>query len=219
MTRKTKRKAKGIPADSDPDGLTTRQRAFVNAYLGGPSGVRGNATQAAEMAGYKATTADQQGSRLLKNVKVATVIARAVDQATQDAELTLRDMVHHWSTIAFSMVCLADYFEPTMSGTPSLLPQSKWSNEMKLMAKRVTQTKQGLTVELRDRDHAMDMLSKYTGGFNDRVTLSGDKDHPLQVQQTIERDPELDQYTREELKAARQRLAEKRRQQIEGGSN
>jgi len=216
MSRKSK---KQTPKRVDPDGLTARQRAFVNAYLAGPDGVRGNAKQAAIAAGYSVNGAQVRGSELLTNLKVAAVLARATREATQDAELTLRDMVHHWSTIAFSMVCLADYFEPTMSGTPSLLPQSKWSNEMKLMAKRVTQTKQGLTVELRDRDHAMDMLSKYTGGFNDRVTLSGDKDHPLQVQQTIERDPELDQYTREELKAARQRLAEKRRQQIEGGSN
>jgi len=216
VSRKRNPKA---PKHVDPDGLTARQRAFVNAYLAGPEGVRGNATQAAIKAGYAVKSAKITGSRMLTNANVAAVIASMSAQATKAAQLDLQKMVAHWSAIAFSKVCLADYFEHSMSGTPSLLPQSKWSDEMKLMCQRVTQSKQGLTVELRDRDHAMDMLSKYTGGFNDRVTLSGDKHNPLHVQQTIERDPELDQYTRDELKAARARLSEQRRQQIDGSRN
>lgn len=52
--------------------MTPKQRAFVLEYL-----VDLNATQAAIRAGYSAKTADQQGSRLLANVKVAEAISAA----------------------------------------------------------------------------------------------------------------------------------------------
>jgi phage terminase small subunit len=52
--------------------VSPKQRAFVLEYL-----VDLNATQAAIRAGYSAKTADQQGSRLLANVKIAEAISAA----------------------------------------------------------------------------------------------------------------------------------------------
>src|SRR6516165_2745573 len=49
--------------------LTKKQKAFVAEYLNNL-----NATKAAIAAGYSAHTASQQGSRLLKNSKVAEAI-------------------------------------------------------------------------------------------------------------------------------------------------
>ena len=48
--------------------LTTKMRAFVEAYCG-------NATEAALKAGYSPKTAYSQGQRLLKNVEVKAAIA------------------------------------------------------------------------------------------------------------------------------------------------
>lgn len=50
-------------------GLSPKQQRFVDEYL-----VDSNATQAAIRAGYSAKTAEQQGSRLLRNVQVAAAI-------------------------------------------------------------------------------------------------------------------------------------------------
>lgn len=52
------------------NGLNAKQQRFVDEYL-----VDGNATRAAEVAGYSKKTAYSQGARLLKNVEVAQAIA------------------------------------------------------------------------------------------------------------------------------------------------
>ncbi len=51
--------------------LTEKQKQFVREYL-----IDLNATQAAIRAGYSAKTADQQGSRMLANVKVQQASAK-----------------------------------------------------------------------------------------------------------------------------------------------
>jgi phage terminase small subunit len=67
--------------DDDPhgdDGLTERQRKFVDAYIG-PAG--GNATKAASMAGYKDDNTPALracASRLLTFANVQTALARAI---------------------------------------------------------------------------------------------------------------------------------------------
>jgi len=71
------------------DNLTPKQAQFVSEYL-----IDLNATQAAIRCGYSAKTAEQQGSRLLSNVKVAAEIRKAQEarsertQVTQDWVLT-----------------------------------------------------------------------------------------------------------------------------------
>ena len=54
-----------------PNGLTAKEHAFVAAYLGE---ARGNATKAAEIAGYSPKTAYSAGGRLLKDVEVQAAI-------------------------------------------------------------------------------------------------------------------------------------------------
>lgn len=54
------------------EGLTAKEHAFVAAYCG--EAARGNATKAAEVAGYSAKTAYSAGSRLLKDVEVQAAI-------------------------------------------------------------------------------------------------------------------------------------------------
>lgn len=55
--------------DGDTSFMTNKQAAFVREYL-----VDSNATQGAIRAGYSLRTAEQQGCRLLTNVKVAQAI-------------------------------------------------------------------------------------------------------------------------------------------------
>lgn len=59
------------------------QRRFVDEYL-----VDLNASAAAKRAGYSARTAESQGARLLGNVKVAAVIAKAQAAVSERTEIT-----------------------------------------------------------------------------------------------------------------------------------
>ncbi len=69
----------------DPlDALSPKQRVFVLEYLANGF----NATKAAMAAGYSKKTADSQGSRLLKNVKVAAAIAARTKVAMEKREIS-----------------------------------------------------------------------------------------------------------------------------------
>lgn len=67
--------------------LTAKQARFVQEYL-----VDLNATQAAIRAGYSADTAEQQGSRLLSNAKVAEAVKLGQQKRAERTEIT-QDMV------------------------------------------------------------------------------------------------------------------------------
>src|SRR5215470_14782273 len=76
------------------DGLNPRQRAFVQHYIAGADGVRGNATAAYRAAGYTPrtdTVAAITASQLLRNPKVAAAIRRYHAQADAAAIAKLRD--------------------------------------------------------------------------------------------------------------------------------
>lgn len=66
------------------EGLTDKQRRFAEEYL-----VDSNATQAAIRAGYSAKTAEQQGSRLLSNVKVRAHVNGLQAKVSERVELTV----------------------------------------------------------------------------------------------------------------------------------
>ena len=63
--------------------LTAKQQRFCEEYL-----IDLNATQAAIRAGYSEKTAEQQGSRLLSNAKVAAAIAEAQSDRSERTEIT-----------------------------------------------------------------------------------------------------------------------------------
>lgn len=73
--------------------LTPKQQMFVKEYL-----VDLNATQAAIRAGYSAKTSEQQGARLLVNVKVAAEIQKGMNKRAEKIELTservLKEIAH-----------------------------------------------------------------------------------------------------------------------------
>jgi len=68
--------------------LTPRQSRFVDEYL-----VDLNATQAAIRAGYSARTANEQGPRLLVNVRIATAIQIAQEVRSQRVLIAQDDVL------------------------------------------------------------------------------------------------------------------------------
>ena len=78
--RKSKRKS-----GTSRDAAEQRKALFAKEFLANG----GNATQAAIKAGYSARTADQQGSRLLKDVKVREIIEASREKALNKADLNI----------------------------------------------------------------------------------------------------------------------------------
>lgn len=71
--------------------LTTKQRAFVEAYLSNGF----NATQAAITAGYSKKTAYSQGSRLLKNVEIQAALETRMKEMVMSADEALLRLSQH----------------------------------------------------------------------------------------------------------------------------
>ncbi len=73
-------------------GLKPKVAAFVREYL-----VDHNATQAAIRAGYSARSAESQGSRLLRNAKVAQAVAEGEKRLQGKAIATREERQRFWT--------------------------------------------------------------------------------------------------------------------------
>lgn len=89
---KTSAKGKGAAKQRE---LTPRQQRFVEEYVKSL-----NATQAAISAGYSPKTAQEQSSRLLSNVMVASAIQAHRAEVSAEAKIDAADVLRHWATIA-----------------------------------------------------------------------------------------------------------------------
>lgn len=94
-------------------GLTAKQARFVAEYL-----VDLNATQAAIRAGYSAKTAEQQGSRLLRNVQVRSEVEKRQAKTAEKLEVTKKRIVEELAKIGFSN--MQDYMRANSDGDPYL---------------------------------------------------------------------------------------------------
>lgn len=75
--------------------MTPKLQRFVAEYV-----IDLNATQAAIRAGYSARTAEQQGSRLLRNAKVAASVSAALEQRQKRTEVTAdRVLTEAWALL------------------------------------------------------------------------------------------------------------------------
>ncbi|MCC6314200.1 MAG: terminase small subunit [Thermomicrobiales bacterium] len=71
------------------NGLTTKQEAFVDAYIGE---ARFNATKAALMAGYSERSARQEGSRLLSNDDISARISEELRRRSMPGDAVLAEL-------------------------------------------------------------------------------------------------------------------------------
>jgi phage terminase small subunit len=97
--------------------VTPKQRKFAEEYL-----VDQNATQAAIRAGYSKKTACAQGSRLLRNVKVAAAIDAKTEKHLAKVEVTAERIMQELAAVAFSSI--ADFIKIDNEGKPAL----DWDN-------------------------------------------------------------------------------------------
>lgn len=147
--------------------MTERQQRFVDEYL-----IDLNATQAAIRAGYSAKTADQQGSRMLANVKVQQEIAEKMAERSKRTGISQDRVVLELARMGF--VKMADVVdgEGKIKGDAT---DDDLACIESIKYKR-SDTNYGSTVErevrIGSKIRALELLGKHLGMWNDKLDVN-----------------------------------------------
>lgn len=174
----------------ESDELTDRQRLFCIYYV-----KSFNATMAAIKAGYSPDTAHVQGSRLLRNVKVAEEIKAIKADMTQGVFIDAMDVLNKYVKIAFADI--SDYAtfgkkEIQVIGMDGPVEDEGGNPVMQevnyvdfnesvtvdgTIITEVKQGKDGISIKLADKMKALEMLTKYFDllSDNDKKRLQEEK--------------------------------------------
>lgn len=156
--------------------LTAKQERFVAEYL-----IDLNATQAAIRAGYSEKTADQQGSRLLANVKVAADIAEAKAKRSERTLINQDMVLNELAKIGFADIRKA----VSWGSVPEANDDGERLYPVELMASEaidddtaaaiseVSLTAQGVKIKMYDKKAALDSIGKHLGMFVEKVDMNG----------------------------------------------
>jgi phage terminase small subunit len=147
--------------------LSDKQEMFVNEYL-----KCFNATKAAKAAGYSEATANEQGSRLLANVNIASRIRERLKEAAMEAD----EVLFHLAEIARGdMDTLVDN-----NGNPDIVSaraNGKTRLIKKIKQRSITTEESDITeseIETHDRLRALELLGKHYKLFTDKIETSGE---------------------------------------------
>lgn len=157
--------------------LSYRQRAFVDYYLANG----GNATKAAEAAGYGA--AYQAGYRTLKNSEVQAEIAAR----TANLAMTADEALQRLGDLA--RVSLADFYDVDDDGNLVLnLQRARDSGKLELLDGITCDARGNLILKLPDRIKALMLIGRNLGLWVDRVQ------HDATIRLDTMTDDELREY-------------------------
>lgn len=149
--------------------LTPKQVKFVDEYL-----IDHNASAAARRAGYSTKTANEQGSQLLRNTKIAHEILLRQIEDSKRLSLTKERLLNELAVIAF-----ADPVE--------LILRLNSGRSIKGISTRfirgISISKSGWSLTLPDKLTAIQMLMKYLGfdgAQNSESNEGGSTENPLE---------------------------------------
>lgn len=147
--------------------LTEKQRLFVNEYM-----IDLNATQAAIRAGYSVKTADQQGSRMLANVKVQEEIGRAMAERSKRTGVNQDKVVLELAKIAFvKMTDIVDEqgkIRPDAAEDDLACIESVKYKESESDASSSVEREVKISPKLK----ALELLGKHLGMWNDKLNVN-----------------------------------------------
>ena len=148
--------------------LNDKQQCFVDEYL-----IDLNATQAAIRAGYSVKTADQQGSRLLANVKVQQAVSEKMAERSRRTGVNQDRVVMELAKIAF--VNASDVINPEDATVRDGASDDDTAAIQSVKVK-VIPTKEGAGIEreirLSDKLKALELLGKHLGMWSDKLDVS-----------------------------------------------
>lgn len=147
--------------------LTEKQRRFVDEYL-----IDLNATQAAIRAGYSAKTADQQGSRMLANVKVQQEISEKMAERSKRTGVNQDRIILELARIAFlKMTDVVDsegrIKEDASEDDLACIESIKYKH-----SDTETGSSTEREVKTASKLKAMELLGKHLGMWNDRLDVN-----------------------------------------------
>lgn len=162
--------------------LTAKQATFVKEYL-----VDLNATKAAERAGYSPQTAESQASRLLRNVKVAQAVSKAMQERASRVEVKADDVLRELMRIGLSDIRQAygeDGQLKKIHDMPDDIARAIGGIETEELWEGYGEerTRIGDTVKVKfwNKPQALELLGKHLKLFIDRTELSGPDGEPAQ---------------------------------------
>lgn len=138
----------------DRDGLSPRQRLFVQSYLIEPNGAK-----ASIAAGYSANGADVQAVRLLANAKVAAAIAKKQAIVAEKMQIS-----HEWV-----IERLIQNHERAMQAEPVM----KFDHESKTMVETGEYVYNGAVA-----NRSLELIGKHLGTFPERMVVEDPKAMP-----------------------------------------
>lgn len=162
--------------------LTEKQKRFVVEYL-----VDLNATKAAERAGYSEKTAESQGCRMLKNVKVQAELQKAMQKREHRTEVSADMIVRQLLKIASADI--KDFLSFGQKEIPTgdydgegnpiyrIINYVDFKNSDDVdgtLIQEVKQGRDGVSIKLMDRMKALELLGRHLGMFTDKIQHSGE---------------------------------------------
>ena len=148
------------PEPSQPDALTSRQRAFVEEYLR-----TGNGTQSAIKAGYSARSASTTASVMLRNERIRDALRGRQLRRARMADVNAASVLAHAQRLA--MYDVRQLFD----AAGNLLPVQEWPDDVAAAVQgiEVTGGVPGLpprvSMKLADKGQATDRLMRHLGMF------------------------------------------------------
>lgn len=162
-------------------GMTPKQTLFVAEYLA--NGL--NATQAAISAGYSQKSAEVEGSRLLRNAKVAAVVAGKTEKRLDKLEITAEKVLRELALMGFSN--MLDYMT-IEDGKLKEFDYSTLTRDQASAIQEITMDTAGgsgdgerklvlrTRFKLASKIGSLELLGKHLELFTERLKLSGDAD-------------------------------------------
>ena len=152
--------------------LTAKQKRFCDEYL-----IDLNATQAAIRAGDSPNTANEQGARLLANVSVQEIIAKAMAERSKRTGISQDRVIQELARIAF--VNPQNVVNPKDASVKVDATEDDLACIQSVKVKTTDGVK-GKSVErevrLNDKMKALELLGKHLGMFKDKLEVDADMD-------------------------------------------
>ena len=154
--------------------LTDKQQCFVDEYP-----IDLNATQAAIRAGYSAKTADQQGSRMLANVKVKQAVAEKQAQRSKRTGVNQDRVVLELAKVAFAKMTdivdsngrIKEDASPDDLACIESIKYKESDNEYGGSVER--------EVKIASKLKALELLGKHLGMWSDKFNVTVEKSEKL----------------------------------------
>lgn len=117
-------------------------------------------------------TAAVNGSKLLRNAKVASYIQERIQERRQRTEVTQDRVIQELAAIAFSDI--ANYVEIKSNGSSAMVlikSTESLSVEQRRAIAGIKEGANGIEIKLNDKEKALELLGRHLGMWNDRLDL------------------------------------------------